>query len=76
MLLPSGGSKPLGPVGWYPVIAQSIICLFNISTDFEVSVSSLSGQVMKAFPARLLATFKDIQNIFDQKFIRIIWYLQ
>lgn len=61
-LLPSGGSKPLGPVGWNPVIAQSIISLFNISTDLEVSVSSLSGQVMKAFPARLPATYKHIKT--------------
>lgn len=53
--LPSGGSKAFGPVGWNPVMAQSIICLLSISTDLEVSVSSLSGQAMKTFPARLLA---------------------
>lgn len=58
-LLPSGGSKALGPVGWNPFIAQSIICLFSISTDFEVSVSSLSGQAMKALPARLLAAYEN-----------------
>ncbi len=64
-LLPSGGSKALGPVGRNPVIAQSIICLFSISTDFEVSVSSLSGQAMKALPARLLATCKRMNSISD-----------
>lgn len=62
ILLPSGGSKALGPVGWNPVIAQSIICLFRISTDLEVSVSSLSGQAMKALPARLLATYRHIKK--------------
>lgn len=64
-LLPSGGSKALGPVGWNPFIAQSIICLFSISTDFEVSVSSLSGQAMKALPARLLAAYEHVKNIYD-----------
>lgn len=62
---PSGGSKALGPVGWNPVIAQSIICLLRSSTDFEVSVSSLSGQDMKALPARLLATYGHINNVYQ-----------
>lgn len=64
--LPSGGSKPLGPVGWNPVIAHSIIFLFNMSTDLEVSLSSLSGQAVKAFPARLLATCTHVANILIQ----------
>lgn len=62
---PSGGSKALGPVGWNPVIAQSIICLLRSSTDFEVSVSSLSGQDMKALPARLLAAYGHINNVYQ-----------
>lgn len=64
--LPSGGSKALGPVGWNPVMAQSIICLLRSSTDFEVSVSSLSGQDMKALPARLLATYGHIKGIYQR----------
>lgn len=68
LLSPSGGSRALGPVGWNPAMAHSIICLFSISTDLEVSVSSLSGQDMKALPARLLATYQNITNIYDHRF--------
>lgn len=53
---PSGGSSPLGPEGWKPPRAHSIICLFWISTTLDVSVSSFSGHAGKIFPARLLAT--------------------
>lgn len=53
---PSGGSRPLGPEGWKPPRAHSIICLFWISTTLEVSVSSFSGHAGKIFPALLLAT--------------------
>lgn len=46
----------MGPEGWKPPSAHSIICLFWISTTLEVSVSSFSGHAGKIFPALLLAT--------------------
>lgn len=46
----------MGPEGWKPPRAHSIICLFWISTTLEVSVSSFSGHAGKIFPALLLAT--------------------
>lgn len=54
--LPSGGSRPLGPEGWKPPRAHSIICLFCTSTALPESFSSLSWQAGNSFPARLLAT--------------------
>lgn len=56
--LPSGGSRPLGPEGWKPPRAHSIICLFCTSTALPVSLSSLSWQAGNSFPARLLATWR------------------
>lgn len=56
--LPSGGSRPLGPEGWKPPRAHSIICLFCTSTALAVSLSSLSWQAGNSFPARLLATWR------------------
>ena len=55
--LPSGGSRPLGPLGRKPVMAHSTICLFCRSTDLDVSVSSVLGHALKAFPARVPATW-------------------
>ncbi len=83
-VLPSGGSRPLGPVGWNPVMAHSIICLFCMSTDLEVSVSSLSGHVRKVLPALVLATCKARHsNIFFRDFcleynnkLEKIWFVQ
>lgn len=56
--LPSGGSRPLGPEGWNPPRAHSIICLFCTSTALAVSLSSLSWHAGNSFPARLLATWR------------------
>lgn len=56
--LPSGGSRPLGPEGWNPPRAHSIICLFCTSTALAVSLSSLSWHIGNSFPARLLATWR------------------
>ena len=55
--VPSGGSRPLGPLGRKPVMAHSTICLFCRSTDLDVSVSSVLGHALKAFPARGAATW-------------------
>lgn len=55
--VPSGGSRPLGPEGWNPPRAHSIICLFCTSTALAVSLSSLSWHIGNSFPARLLATW-------------------
>ena len=47
----------MGPEGWNPPRAHSIICLFCTSTALAVSLSSLSWHIGNSFPARLLATW-------------------
>ena len=48
----------MGPEGWNPPRAHSIICLFCTSTALAVSLSSLSWHTGNSFPARLLATWR------------------
>lgn len=54
--VPSGGSRPLGPEGWNPPRAHSIICLFCTSTALAVSACRCHG-TLKQLPRRLLATW-------------------